>query len=417
MFNSTTVLNAFFGNTPLIGWRQNPNPEGIQMLDKLTSSSGLWFNKQHPLITIENLANVAPDFTIIDSKVSDWDNSTAYVVGQKSKYNGQIWKAIEDNTGSTPSGSSTDWKLSNGFTDWLIEQTQDGIIEVINYYLEKKVLNGSAKNLLKHDTLIRYSGNITDLKAMPAGFKGLEIIPARNIGVISKIHSVGIQLEQAQSVEIKLFKTGKSAPLKSESFNYTNATEMQWFTPTDVWELTGEGSYYLGYADAVTGQYINGLQDINAKGSSTRPLSCGDRYLEVTPFRTSQDGSALWDLSTNEYNLSDNYGLNLKLDVRCDYTEFIVDQKDLFKNAVAKGVGLYLLNELAWTPESRENRTNRNFKRSELLYERDSNKETKGVGFESKYEKAVKAITIDYRGINKDCLPCKKTGATIKNIG
>ena len=48
----------------LVGWQQNPNPSEDQIAQLLTiSESGLYFQHQHPLLTLQNLKLIAPDFS------------------------------------------------------------------------------------------------------------------------------------------------------------------------------------------------------------------------------------------------------------------------------------------------------------------------------------------------------------------
>lgn len=101
MYDPQAIKAAFIG---LVGYRQNEDPQGVQLIELTTSSSGLWFNSQHPLLTIANLEAVAPN------------------------YGGQ---------------GLTDPEVNVEFTAWLREKTEDAIIEAVNDWLAVSGLRSS----------------------------------------------------------------------------------------------------------------------------------------------------------------------------------------------------------------------------------------------------------------------------------
>ena len=51
----------------LIGWQQNYDTSELKVSDALTvSETGLYFQQIHPLLTLQNMACIAPDFKNID---------------------------------------------------------------------------------------------------------------------------------------------------------------------------------------------------------------------------------------------------------------------------------------------------------------------------------------------------------------
>ena len=54
----------------LIGWRQSYDTNDIVLSESLTQSeSGLYYQDAHPLLTLQNLVSVAPDFKNISYPV------------------------------------------------------------------------------------------------------------------------------------------------------------------------------------------------------------------------------------------------------------------------------------------------------------------------------------------------------------
>jgi len=66
-----------------IGWKQNDDASGLQLTDLTTSSSGMFYNDIHPILTIENIASVSPDYKKLFPVVGDQNtNFTAWLKGK-----------------------------------------------------------------------------------------------------------------------------------------------------------------------------------------------------------------------------------------------------------------------------------------------------------------------------------------------
>jgi hypothetical protein len=127
------------GLKDLVGWRQNDNPNGAQLIDMLTSESGLYFNDEHPMLTIDNLYSIAPDFDTyvypaFDSQKSDY--AVGDVVDDGS---GNLYTRILTHNGNQPLNNTTYWLPFDNFTEWLLQRTQSATIQAINDWYGKKI--------------------------------------------------------------------------------------------------------------------------------------------------------------------------------------------------------------------------------------------------------------------------------------
>ena len=85
----------------LIGWEQNYDTSDLKISDALTvSESGLYFQQAHPLLTLENLASIAPDFKNINFNIFSKDKY--YKKGEITKYNDILYKALQNNINKQP---------------------------------------------------------------------------------------------------------------------------------------------------------------------------------------------------------------------------------------------------------------------------------------------------------------------------
>lgn len=375
MYNASTIKTELIG---LAGWRQNADSAGWQLTDMLTSSSGLWFNGVHPMLTIDNLISIAPRFQDVDPTQS---------------------------------------VINTAFTTWLKRKTEDAIVKAVEDWVAKKVVVMTAGTLLSNNTLYEATGNLANLQANNGKIVGLEVVPQRSKNVIVKINQIGVQFNTNQTVRIYLFKSGRLTEVNHTDIVYTGAGAVQWATVD--WELSGEGSYFIAYnEDDITGQAINGVTDHTAMSAGVATLPAG-RFFRTTAFQVSHDDpTALWDLRENGYSYDTNFGLNLKTSVRCDYTNFIVEQKDLFKTLITLRVGMDLLREIAFNPESRINRNAENVTRAQLLFEIDGDSQgRKDFSILGQYQKALETIEFDTTGIDKICLSCRKRSIQFRSVG
>ena len=376
MYNHSTLKTELIG---LVGWRQNADPSGVQLTGLTTTSSGLYFNDIHPALTFENLLSIAPQFDLIDA---------------------------------TPSVVNT------AFTNWLQQKTEAGIVKAISAWISRKMQNRTAKNLLNDAQLFRTTGHVQDTDADQSKIVGIEIKPRRHKGVDTRIRRIALQLSANQSLTVSLFHSGSQSTIGTPiTATYTAAGGVQWFTATD-WTLEPEGTYWVVYDQRdLTGVSINGIRDYNYdnRGATYYP---GNQYFQSVAFANTGTDAALWDISQNQYSLSTNYGLNIELDVRCDYTDLIVGQKALFANLVAYQVAMDLLRELAFNPAARVNRNEATLSGSQLLYEIDGDAQGRNdFSLLGKFQRELDNVAFDDTMISKDCLPCRKRSARIKTIG
>lgn len=106
------------------------------------------------------------------------------------------------------------------------------------------------------------------------------------------------------------------------------------------------------------------------------------------------------------------------MDVKCDYTQFILDQKDLFKSAIWYNLGISILKELAFNADARINRNQLNISKDEIMFEIDG--DTRGDRSSTligRYREAIDNIQFDQSDIDRVCLPCRRRRVKHKSIG
>lgn len=421
---------------PLIGWAQNYNISDLKISEYLTKSeSGIYFQQIHPLLTLQNLSCIAPDFK--NMQFLEYERYTTYEKGRVVSYNDELYKAVENTQGELP-GETLAWVKTDPFSEWLEDKTKASIIKALTRYCNEKLENKTQKTLCENKILFEGTGRIVDTIKNRKNLVGFEIVPVRAKGITTKINKIGLQFTEPGRYTLYLMHSSSETPVKVISLEKTRKNSIEWFSIDDLFlpyqsdETDAGGSWYLCYSQS---ELPEGSQAIKKdKDWSKGPCSScsrGDylswqawsKYLEVHPFYVNEEsaiteeGLYLWDIAHNNYTYNSNYGLNLEVSVHCDITDFIVEQRELFQDVIAKQVAVDMLKELAYNANVRANRHAISASRLDIMYELDGDSTSlKKSGLNYQLDLAFKALNISTQGLNRVCLPCKNNGIKYRTV-
>lgn len=344
--NYSSIQSSLLG---LVGFRQTGTTVTLSTLH--TSSSGIWIQDEDPLLTLENLEALVPD---------DID-----------------------------------------FEEWLANKLKASINKTVRDWETMKVLKGSGKNLLTEHLMIKNTPQ--NYQSTWSNIGAIELTTRSSKGLRYSV-KLSLHLTDSATVELKVFEAGKSAPVATQSLNYTTGDTVQWF---DVdYEFTGEKVYYLAYD-------MSSVTAYNLMKGWTYDYFPSGRFYTARAVRHSEGIASLWDLNENEYVYDDNFGINLRVSVTCDYTDLIIDQKNIFANAIAKRLGIDLLEELASNAQAVVQKNIRNVDPAEIrikIYGHGVKTVNPATDYSlmKQYKDALKAIQFDTTNIDNYCLTCKK---------
>lgn len=429
----------------LIGWEQNYDASDLKISDTLTvSESGLYFQQIHPLLTLQNMACIAPDFK--NMTFEEYNTKKSYSKGNVVKYDEKLYKALQKALNKQPDIESEYWVEANPFSEWLESKTKASIQKAIARYCNEKIAQGTYKTLCENRTLFDGTGRLVDVVKNRKNLVGFEIVPVRAKGVTTKINKIGLQFTEPGEYTLYLMHSSMDAPVKIIKLNKIRKNSIEWFSLNDVYlpyqseDNDAGGSWYLCYFQS---ELPEGSQAIRKdKDWSKEPCnSCSRReylawmawskYIEVHPFFVNEElveavnfnddfekqALHLWDVENNQYTYDNNYGLNLELTISCDITDFIIEQRMLFQDVIAKQVAVDMLREFAYNANVRTNRHSINASRLDILYEIDGDSSSmKKSGLSYQLDMAFKAIKLSTEGIDRVCLPCKNNGIKYRTV-
>jgi len=402
MYRPTDIETALLH---LVGWQQHYDTTEFEIDTELTQSdSGLYFQQVHPLLTLPNLRSIAPQFNDDDK-----------------------------------------------FSAWLEKKTIAGVQKAVNRFISDKMIEADAKSLLESRMLFDGAGRLSDVITRTSSIVGMEIVPVRSRGVTTKINKIGLQFKQTGPINLYLMHSSSMSIVKKITLNKVKKWDMEWFVPTEPIYLPyyssandAGGSWYLVY---IENELPEGQQAIN-KDRDWSQSPCGScnssdynawaqwsKYIEIHPLKNVVEGYEysvdfnndfsddfanifrFWDVQQNVYTYDKNYGINLEISVSCDITDFIVEQKRVFADVIARQVAVDLLRELAYNPAQRINRAAAVVSRNDILYELDGDSSSlKKSGLSYQLDRAYQAISLNLGGIDRVCIPCKTGGIKYKTV-
>jgi hypothetical protein len=201
------------------------------------------------------------------------------------------------------------------------------------------------------------------------------------------------------------------------------SSALEWF-PIDI-KLKPYGVYFLAYIQDKLPIYSEAIAK-PVRFASAECNTCGEnrwrKYLQVQPYYINLGSYErpdfnedfnndfanapirMWNLEDMVFVDHTNYGLNIELDVFCDYEEFFELNRLQFADAFRKQFAVDMLKEFAYNSNARANRFSINASKQELMFELHGSEGYKGLI--AQCDDAIKSLDISTRGMNKDCFPC-----------
>lgn len=374
MFKSPTVVSAYAN---LIGWRQDPTGE-INLPATLTDTeTGEYYQDKHPALNVTYIQTLLqPDYTI---------------------------------------------------DDYLRNVITDATNEIFNDLLQYRQLDQYGKTLLQQSTLLNRYGWKKDLITNQNRFVGLQIRVKSMTALQLLIDEIGLQLSGVQDLTLSLFHSSKNAPIATIDITTTGQSNWIWKKTTDDFELSAfdsgnyrGGVFVLGYyQEDLTTQAVNYTNFNWSRGEcSSCPGSAQyvkqwksiQKYFQVYPLYVPQNSftkDEMFDLNDAIYSETESFGLNLRLTVRCDLTDFFTQNKFAFKNLLKLKVVYKVMNMMKFSQEI--NNIEENIKMM-IIRDLEGDIDTKLVNIPTQYQKELKAVSFNTSGINSSCLGCQDEG-------
>jgi hypothetical protein len=424
MYNTKVLEQQFRG---IVAFLPANDPSYTPLDPTLTASlTGVYVQRTHPLCTIENLENVAPEFSRYTYPV--WNTAVNYAANTLVSYSGKIYRAAVENLAGSPApGVTGDWVEINAFSSWLTDQYNSGIQKLFADLIRYKALYHSNRQLIDSLMLFDGLGRYADKIVKRGRMVGFSIKVASQEGLVATIDKVGAQMSGNGVVPMYLYHSTQTAPISQFDLVLDRDGSFQWLDgPPEglllsyIGEWSPEGQFYLAYYEDDLPAGVQAIRRESYWGMEPS-LTCAfcsawnhssymkwSKHLKLNAFWI-QAGQwnadrTMFDENLIQYDPTTNWGLNLKVTVACDLTPFFLTNKLRFQDALAMSVCIKLLEQIGYTT-----RLNSIADQTKALALRDLSIEDKD-SFYNKYVEEVKSLSLEFSGMSSDCMPCAKKG-------
>lgn len=369
MFKSTKVVPEYAN---LLGWRQDPTGVITLPAGLIATDTGEYYQQKHPALNLTYIQTLIQDDLSID--------------------------------------------------DYLRNVITDSTNEIFNDLLQYRQVNEFGKTLLEQSTLLNRYGWKNDLITNQNRFVGMQIRVRSMTALQTTIDQIGLQLSGPQTLKLYLFHSSQNDALAT--LEITTTGQSSWLWKKSTFELSAfsseayqGGVFILGYyQEDLTTQAVNYSNFNWDQGEcSTCPGSRGyynqwksiKNYFNVYPIYVPSGSfvkEKMFDLNDMIYDNNQSWGLNFKFTVRCDLSDFFIQNKFAFKNLLALKVTHKVLNMMKYSQEI--NSIEENIKMM-IIRDIEGDVDTKLVNIPTQYQRELKAVSFNTSGINQACLKCE----------
>lgn len=346
MYNHSQIRTGLYG---LVGFKNGLRTEfQVITAPNQATSSGMFFQDFHALVSVENLKNIAP------ADLSDADLNT-----------------------------------------WLADLIKGAVVKVVNSVMQR--FRDSTKTVFENLRLYEYASVFDTLYTVSGNaFVGyeIELCHSNNISVI--LEAIGLMFNGTDTFNVQVFHTSQQDPIYTievtpetniEAWEAQTSVQLNFLTDTYV-----GGKFYIGYLQ----QDLTGVQPVNREWDMANIQQYAKLFSIEPIIVTGHNATTLFDLASIEY-ASDTFGLNFAFTAQNNVTKQILTQKNVFTNVVGLQVAVDFLEHIA-----NSIRVNDIKKETRELAFLELNSEN---GLREKLEKEIKTVHIDLAGLDNLAMP------------
>lgn len=357
----------------------NKLPEDLKV-----TSYGRSLEKEHPMLTQNNLKRISPK---TEMHVSNFDASKTYNAGEFFIYNDITYKVkpeVTDVSGVTPPNESY-YEIYNPEIEYLRELRNMSIKRVVDNFIETKISQKTSEGILSTG----YTAITTPEKYDKGTNKFIGLHYSRSsVYLAIHIKQIGINLTTAADFDLYIYSTQTEEFVRKITINHTG-TGLEYFE-VDYLIAGGFNNHIIGvFSDELPEEpgLMQHFQNLNK-------ALC----IPVTGDYTDKNERPLDLAYSNSTILTSHYT------VYCDLTNFITANKKHFTEAIIAQFVYNFVYELFYNPEQRINQTTRVNETDKISYDLENM-------VLPRLKDAMKSLNVSTSDIDAVCL---KSGKQIR---
>ncbi len=244
-----------------------------------------------------------------------------------------------------------DVKREQTFNNYVDNVHNAEILTIIDAFIAKSKKKLAGKELLSNVTMIQRHNDLDQTITSEGRFVGYAITPRESKSININIKQIGLQSSVAESFTLYLYDPSQQAAIQSKVVTCTGKsvtwTTLDWDIEFDKSDGGAGSTYLIGYFEAD----LNGTlyhQDWS-DGMAHQAMKVTKHYAGLSPVRfnsSTLSGVELPDMQYLESSVNcKSSGFNLRFNIKCDITDVLVDNINMFGEAMRYGVAIRYLKD------------------------------------------------------------------------
>lgn len=243
-----------------------------------------------------------------------------------------------------------DAKKEQSFNDYVANIHLSETTQFIQRFVDRQKKKLATKELLSNVTLLQRHNDKSRTITKSDRFVGWAITPRESKSINVNIKSIGIQGAATDSITLYLFDPTQEAAIQSKTVSITTSvawTDLGWDVEFDKLDGGAGSTYLIGYFedDLTTSLYEHDC----GEGLAHASQKITRHYAGISPVRFASsvlNGTDAPDMQYLESSMQcQSPGFNLRINVKCDITDVLVDNIEMFGEAVQYAIALRYLRE------------------------------------------------------------------------
>jgi hypothetical protein len=242
-------------------------------------------------------------------------------------------------------------KREQSFNNYVQNVHNAEILTVVQRFVDKQKKQLTSKELLSNVTMIQRHNDLSQAIDANSRFVGYAITPRESKSININIKQIGLQSSASESFTLYLYDPTQQTAIESTTVTCTGQsvtwTTLDWDIEFDKSDGGAGSSYIIGYFEAdLSGTLYH--QDWS-DGMAHQALKVSRHYAGLSPVRfnsSTLSGAELPDMQylTSSMNCKTS-GFNLRFNITCDITDVLVDNINMFGEAVQYAVAIRYLKD------------------------------------------------------------------------
>lgn len=239
-----------------------------------------------------------------------------------------------------------------GSSDYITRAYESSVVKVFDSFLAKQKNVLGSKELLSNVTMLQDYIDFSMPITQSGRFIGYAITPRESKSIVSTIQQVGFISSAPQSFTLYLFVTSKQTAVATKIITLTGTKSIEWTTLNwETWfdsEAYGAGQrYIIGYFEDQLSATLYSNYWTGSQAHFAQRLF--GHYMGISPVRfnsSTLDGTNIPDVYflVSSQNCQTS-GFDLRFNCKCDITKVLVDNVDMFAEALQHQIAVKIISD------------------------------------------------------------------------